>query len=371
MLGVDIMKLIIDKKVRLVIISVISLFLVLVSFLILKNIRNPGLKEEKKALYNYKNNTSMDFRVALKPNALYNDGTTLGEGNIFFSELIDSIKTNFKYQFEGERAAYIKGDYEIVALVEGFTGADKEQKVIWKKSFPIAPKESFEAKDKSISIEKEIGVNLEQYKSFAQSVSSSTRVEAQTRLSVIMNINLKAVTDKGIIDKKLAPSISIPLNANYFEVTKNQAQGKGEAIEETKEVKIPVNKKMVVSYSVILGILLAALVYAIFFTAGEESIDSHEKELKSIFKNHGDRMVALSDYIAFSSERYYSVWSIEDLVKISDEIGRPIMYKFSEDIRAIKQFYVCDDKSTYVFDIGEKIIKTVASGIDSMDNIKA
>jgi hypothetical protein len=365
------MRLVINKKIRLIALSCIILFIILVSFLLFNSIKSPGFKDEKISLYNYKNNANVDYKVSLKSNALYSDGTTLGEGNIIFSEFIDNIKASFRYQFEGERPADINGDYEIVALVEGLTGSDKEQKIIWQKTFPILQKESFEAKDKVVSIEKEVVVNLEEYKSFAQSIIDSTRVDSQTRLSVILNMNLKAATDIGVIDKKVSPSITIPLNSNYFEVVKNQTQGKTEAIEEVQKVKLPVNEKKVISYSIVLGILVLALVYTIFFITGTKNFNLQEKELKSIFKNHGDRMVALSDSLVFTSEQYYSVRSIEDLVKISDELGRPIMYTFSEDINNIKQFYVCDDKFIYIFDVGERIIECEVRSIDNKNQVEA
>jgi hypothetical protein len=222
------MKLVLDKKLRLIGLSGITLSIALVSFLLFNSIKSPGFKEEKVSLYNYKSNESVDYNVSLNPNALYSDGSTLGEGSVIFSEFIDNLKTNFTYQFEGERAADIKGDYEIIALVEGIIGNDKEQKIIWQKTFPILQKETFEANDKVVSINKEVVVNVEEYKSFAQSIIDSTRVDSQTRLSVIMNMNLKASTDKGVIDKKASPSITIPLNSNYFEVAKNQTQGKTE-----------------------------------------------------------------------------------------------------------------------------------------------
>jgi hypothetical protein len=138
-----------------------------------------------------------------------------------------------------------------------------------------------------------------------------------------------------------------------------------------QKVKLSVNEKTVILYSIVLGILVLALVYTIFFITGAENINLQEKELKSIFKNHGDRMVALSNNIAFTSERHCGVWSIEDLVKISDELGRPIMYKFSEDINNIKQFYVCDDKSIYMFDIGERIVECKVAGIDNKNRVEA
>ena len=47
----------------------------------------------------------------------------------------------------------------------------------------------------------------------------------------------------------------------------------------------------------------------------------------------------------------YEVFSIDDLVRIADEIGKPIVYRYSEDKNEIQRFYVLNDMEVYYLDI--------------------
>ena len=47
----------------------------------------------------------------------------------------------------------------------------------------------------------------------------------------------------------------------------------------------------------------------------------------------------------------YEVFSIDDLVRIADEIGKLIVYRYSEDKNEIQRFYVLNDMEVYYLDI--------------------
>lgn len=55
----------------------------------------------------------------------------------------------------------------------------------------------------------------------------------------------------------------------------------------------------------------------------------------------------------------YEVFSIDDLVRIADEIGKPIVYRYSEDKNEIQRFYVLNDMEVYYLDIkgSQKMLK--------------
>jgi hypothetical protein len=362
----------INKNLIIFLVVIVIVLIIITIFSLFKIIRYPTVKEGKNVLYTYKNGGLVSYRVSLKPNVLYMENSVLPEGNVFISQVVDDIIVNFKYDFEGERAADIKGDYEISAIVEGFTGNEKEQKIIWRKMFPILKKEAFESKDKSIAFEKEILINYQEYEKFARTVLESTKVSSQVRMTVAMNVNLKATTDKGVIEKRVSPSLRIPLVSNYFEIVKNQTQPKTEAIEETIKVTVPVSNVTVAIYIVVILILAAALLFLIFFVEATTTVyNPMEKELKKIIKNYGERMVAFDDHISFNCQNYYKVCSMEDLIKLSDELSRPIMYKFNSDINEIYEFFVFDDQSVYTFDARLKISESSPRLLDTQDGIEA
>ncbi len=86
------------------------------------------------------------------------------------------------------------------------------------------------------------------------------------------------------------------------------------------------------------------------------------KTLNKIFKKHGNRLVALKINIE-PAEQYINVRDIEDLVRIADEINKPIMYKYSSTPQEITRFYIIEENTLYLFDLKEYI--------DSLEKEKA
>lgn len=349
------MKIHINKNLRIILLITSIILMCAASFYLYKEVKYPSFKEEKITLFSYNNMTNVNYRVFLKPNILY-DVESIGEGNIYIAEFVDYIDTSFNYEFRGERYTDVKGDYEIIAKVEGVIGEDEDFKTIWKKDFVLLPKASFQANDKTISVKEDFKLKLQEYNEFAQQVIKTSKIGSKVKMTVLMNVRLKANTDKGIVEEKISPTMIIPLNANYFEIGGNLSQEKPGSIEETKQVQLPINKNKVIVYGIILGISLILLIFIIFFTKAKLMMDPFEKKIRKIFKKHGDRLVALNNEIAVTCENYSEVKSIEDLVRIADEIEKPITYKHSIDYKEISKFYVYDESQMYVFDLTTVLI---------------
>lgn len=344
------MELKINKMTRKVLMIIVTMLIIVVSFFLYKSVKHTGFKDEKVSLYSYENKGNISYNVFLKPNILYNDNS-MEEGNVYLTEFVDYINAIFNYEFKGEKEADIKGSYDITAVAEGYIGEKETYKTIWKKEFKLLPKTNFESKDKDLVIKKEVPIKYEEYNNFAKQVIQDSKFGLQVKLLVSMNVNLKADTGKGIIEEKMSPTMIIPLNTNFFEVTGELSKDKPGVIEGTKKIKLPVNKKKVIIYSFLLTILTAALLFLILFTSAFAADDPFIKSLNKIFKNYGDRLVALNDDAAVLNENISNVKSMEDLVKVSDEIGRPIVYKHSYSLKDINEFYVFDSNQSYVFNL--------------------
>ncbi len=356
------MKININKKLRIGLISVLVILIGIISFLLYKGIKDPGFEEQKKPVYSYNNKASINYKVFVKPNNLY-EKNPLDEGKIYITEFVDYINTTFNYEFTGERNADLNGSYTILGKIQGFTGEAEKLVNIWEKNYVIVPEKNFNFKDSSKSIKEELRLDINQYNAFVKEIVESSKINCQTNLSIVMNINLKGDTDKGPIEELISPSLIIPLNTSMFQIGGNTNIEKTGAIEEIIEVPLPINKKQVTIFGVILGILLIGLIYILLFTKAILSIkDPLEKTLKQIFKKHGDRFVALNSNSSIIGTNTNLVKSIEDLVRIADEIGKPILYKYSPNYNEIKRFYVIDREDIYVLDINESI------GINSKDN---
>lgn len=367
------MKKSINKRLKVALTAALLIIIVIMSSLLFFAIRHPGTSEEKLILLNYSNKTDAKYKVFLKPNPLY-DGDSLEEDKMYLNSYTDNIKANFQYEFNADKVVDIDGNYEIIVMVEGYTTEEKKVKIIWQKKFILVPKTDFKSKDTKILINKEITFLLEEYNSFATLISESSKLNMPVNATVLMNVNLNAKSGRNIIEKEFTPAITIPLNSNYFAITKSGIFDQPEVIEETKEIVLPVNQNVVIAYGAVLGIAFLALLYLLIFVKGNAPVDVFKKHLNKIFKFHGTRLVAINNEIGTSFGMYYKVKSIEDLVRIADELGKPIMYRFSTNSKEITKFYIHDDKAMYSFNLkdmlAEKDVEEVVVESINVDNNK-
>lgn len=351
------MKFSINKKLRILLIVILIIVIGGVSFLLYREVKHPGFEEQKITLYSYSNKASADYSVYFKPNELY-DAASMDEEQIYLTEFVDHIKANFNYEFSGDKDINLNGTYDIIAKVQGYT-TDREDNIIniWEKDFSLVPEKSFKINGETKSIRETVDVSLGAYNDFVTRILEASKLNCQTSLNVIMNINIKGGTGEGEIEETITPSLEIPLNSSMIQITGNREIDEPGSIEETNQVQLPVNRNMVILYGVIIGVSVLAIAFLIFFTEIGTTKDPFEKELRKLFKKHGDRFVALNTEIAATYENTSAVKTIDDLVRIADELGKPIMYKYSSDYKDINRFYVVNEDEIYMLDLNDMLLK--------------
>lgn len=339
-----------QKKFRMLFIFIVLLIISACIIFIVKEVQFPGYSEERNILYSFNNKENISYKVFLKPNILY-DTDSLGEDVIYISEFIDYIDAAFMYEFTGEKEANIEGKYEIIAQMEGYTGNEKEGtlRTVWTKYFTIVPAKDIQVRDKILSIEENIKINWHEYNNYVLKVLNVSKVSIPVKINVFMNVELKINTNGGIKELKHTPYMTIPLNTNYFQIVKKVNKETPGIIERIEQVPLPVNNFKVGIFSSIE--LIAWLIFAfIIFKTKSNKRTPLEIELNRIFKKYGDRLVTLTNE-AIVFETYSEVKAIEDLVRIADELARPIMYKHNASIDKISKFYVFDEKNMYILNI--------------------
>lgn len=324
----------------------------------------PHFIDESIVKYKYTQKGEVNYQVFLKPNNLYSEGS-MEEGKIYLTQIIDYIKINFSYIFEGNVPASIKGNYEIIAVIEGYTKDNEITKTIWKKVFPVIKKTYIEANKENISIDKTAIIKLAEYEEYARSIMQAIKVNSSARLSVQMNVDLTADIDEVFTQEKMSPSIEMPLNVSYFTISKLNNEEKPGIIEETRQVEVPADMKKIILCGMIIGILIVSLLFIIIFTIEPTEEHIYIKKFTKIFKNHGNRLVALKSKIDVPDKPCCNVRSIDDLVKIADELGRPVLYVYSPNYMEIDRFYVSGDTWIYILDIKDYIYSLIDRNIFS------
>lgn len=353
------MRIKLHKYLRFMLIILSVVIFAVASVMLYRELKVPKFTEEKVTLYKSNHKTDAKYQVFLKPNILY-DKNNLEEEQLYLTEFVDSIQTNFQYQFTGEADAEVIGDYAVIAAVEGYVTEEEKIKTIWKKEFVLSPKTEFKTSDKKITIKKDVSLKLEEYNTFVEQVAEASKVDASTKLSLFMNINSKASTDKGEVVEKFTPQLVIPLGSSNFEIIKSGVGEKPGILEETKKIQLPPNEMMINLYGAALGFAIILLSSLIGFTTNAQE-DPFTKKIKKIFKKHGNRLVALNAEVAVTCEAFSEVKSMDDLVRVADELGKPILYQYWEEPKNITQFCVYDDTCTYAYHIKDLPMEPVQS----------
>lgn len=348
------MKVKINKMVRIALIVSTVISTLILSVLIYREYTIPVFNEEKIQLYSYSHDGDINYNVFLKPNILYNE-PSLSEGNVYFTELVDYVDASFSYKFKCDKLVNFKGDYEIIAYLQGYETirSDEQQTntvyVLWQKEFPMTQKTSFYHNKNQASIKESIHTNYWEYKNMADEIINSLKVNMPTRLSVVMNINIKADTPEDIIENKLTQLMEIPLDSNHFTITKYEIDIEPEIIEETIKTELPPNSNKLTIYYVLIAVMVLMFILLLVFTTGAEGQDPYIIEINKIFKKYGNRLIAVKDDGSISNLSICKVHSMDDLVRFSDEMGKPIIYHYKKDPMEITEFYIIDNSLKYSF----------------------
>ena len=312
-----------------------------------KKIAHPGIREEKVPLFKYNKESNVNYTVNFKSdNMLYNVASS-EESGVYITEFSDYISVYFNAKFDGQESAEIEGDYEIVAVMEGYMPKEKEEMTIWKKEIVLLPNTPFKENTKNFTLSKDASIKLEDFNHYVATLVDVSKASSPVKLSVFMNVNLKAKTHHGIIEENYRPAIVLALNQSYFEIAKTNIEKMPKAVEVIKEVKLSMYQGGVIFLFIGLLLIVMLLVYLIFFTTGYKQ-SQFIKQVNKIFKKHGNRLVAIKDEIKLTPKSY-EVNSFDDLIRISDELGKPIMYKYNSEPKNINEFWVLDQDTRYIF----------------------
>ena len=323
----------INKLLRITLIIISSVLLLSMMYMLFITYNYQKYTKEKYPVYSYTNKANVNYLVFLIPNEIIAE-KSLNEGNTYITSLVDYIDTDLKYVFKGNRPGDIQGKYNVTAVLEGYIPDEKGVISLWKKNYIILPDTSFNG-NKEVSVEKEVPINIKAYNDFLKTVAKTIDFTVYSKLTITWNIITETKTDKGVIKEALSPAMEIPLSTKYFNISGKLADGKNSAIEDTKVIISPSFKRKITAYCSIGGISILSLIFLLLFTATYAVTDPFEKKLRHIFKEHGIRMVALNSEIPDTNKSVIEVESIDDLVKIADEIGKPILYKKSKNVKDI------------------------------------
>lgn len=294
----------------------------------------PITREISKPVFSYKQNINVDYEVFLKPNNFF-QYEKLGPNMAYIVPITDYIKTYLSYNFIGTDSVEFNGSYEVVQsctayMIEKEFGSDEVKKTkVWQFDEVLVPVTNFSQNGKEINISHEVPIDIIKQFDFLNKMKEELRFSPDlVELTVQYKVNINAKTKYGDIEDAVVANMVIPIGGSVFEVSGVLADQKEDAITVTEAISAEDVLKYRKVFAVAAVIIFILLILFVFVTKSKLKT-SFEREMEKIIKKYGNRIVSIQEEIGGFNTKKITIRleTFEDLVKVSDDLIKPIIYK--------------------------------------------
>lgn len=350
------MKIKLVKKVRNIIIGLILFLALTCGVLIYTTINATENINNTIELYSYELKPTLDYNITMIYNPIYNN-LNLGEEQTYIKKLLDYVTVNFGISYIGSDSYPIEIEYKIDATVTGQESTEPEsiiKGVCWSKVFPLINNQIINTTSNSCEIQKSINFSVADYENFANEAINITGIKIPHYLTIAMTGSIKIDTPYEVISLPINLNIQLPLLKDTFTITKSNTNIVQDTItsSETTTLPKPYNRIFIIIYVSIILLSIITITLLIIFSIEPTRQDIVYKKIKHIIKNYNSRLIAVRFMDDIVIKQIYSVQCIDDLVKVADEIERPIYYLYDKNkINYDSKFYVQDKDDLYIYDV--------------------
>jgi hypothetical protein len=301
-----------------------------------------------------------DYVVKLKDNSIFeaktlepppftivSTSTTLGPGQVIFPKLVETMDVTFDYSFKSDKPiTKITSNVGISVFLRAIRGEDTE---LWSKKFFILHTKKYG--DFNISFP----LNLIDYLEFSDIVEDETGVRGNN-LTITSDIHTVAETSFGLIDETFSQAMKGTLSGNTIEWDEDLIKAQPGMIKKTEVIPntsgylgLSVNQTKAVSISVVVVFFLLLLLSAVLYTKFRSpELSWIQKKLRQNSKKYGEIIAEAK----IEDGRNVTVASIEDLTKVANELGKPIIYQAPGAVGEPHSYYVFDGEIRYQYLLG-------------------
>jgi len=294
-----------------------------------------------------------NYVARLKPNTVYDNRTTLkpGEGTVY-RRITNQIDVNFTYTFESSAPTNLTIQYNVTEYVE----TAKWTKIISQHPIKTINTNGTEA---TLSISNLLPINVSSIEDLVKAMQKDTGIpmsEYSANIQIVMRI--RAETSEGIINKTFSPTLKMTFQSSREEgdiivITGLEDSDSGTITKTETIYRSWVKSQRDLSYILSITSLpgLAVTTWA-FIRTRPHKPQRPDKILQDFVAPYEEIIVETVPKPSLKKPKLASVNSIsvetmDDLVKIAEILGKPILHYYEPPENHI--FYVFDDTARYEF----------------------
>jgi len=270
---------------------------------------------------------------------------TLRPGETIFPKLVDKMDATFYYRLKSDRPlSEVAADVEITAILQASE--------LWSKRFPLLYAEE------SGNFKVSFSLDLAHYLESLEAIRAETGASAESySLTIIADVHTVAETEFEPINEVFSQTLSSTLGGGTLEWNEELTKNQPSSIQETKLVPNS-NRYLGLSVSGVrtLSVTVAAILFLFFafsvvlYVRSEPTeLSPIEEEALRIRKKYGELMAEATGHTPITSEKIISLGSMEDLIKIADELSKPIIHQTPSTTEEQHAYYVFDGSTRYEY----------------------
>jgi hypothetical protein len=330
---------------RFLVIGLIALLLVYSLANVYLAYRAPTTQQQNEPIIQYINTGSFSYLVYLNNNTVYNK-TILrpGEG-VYYSQLVNHINATFTYTFEVDDTAHINGTTSVQAII---------QTTQWTKTYTLVPQTPFTSTGQHATAMVSFPINTTRYEQILTKINQETGVPAVNPLLIIQSVvTVQASTSKGIVYSSFLPNINISLGQRTIDFSKILVTSEPGFLTGTKTVEVPGIYAQRSNWSIASILIFLGLLGFMLLTIGTIEEETETKtQIKKIMKKYSDWIVEADPQPDATKMRIIALKSIEDLAKIGEELGKPMVhYTTKTQNEEAHMFFIIDESVFYEFEL--------------------
>jgi len=332
------------KSIIIKYIVLISLIFTVTTMLISKTIK----KDELKNIV-YTENSSLDYKVYLKPNDFFNT-RYLEKNNQYIASLIDFIEADFIYELEAsEENIDCNYTYKIIAEVNVQDKVNHNSLYKFTDELIGETALSFNTNTK-LRINEPIKIDYNRYNDIVNRfVDMYDLKNSNSIVTVNMYVNLNDNTGHGSEECLPVISLNIPLTIKTIAIDFES----NEVNASERNVRTTINSEKYLFGATILLIidiiLVIKLIRFIKDTKDEKSV--YKMRLRKIMSNYGSYIQKLNNEFIFDDDyQVLEIKSFEDLLQVRETINQPILMT-EQKLAMETYFFIPSEKNVYIYEL--------------------
>ena len=336
------------KSIRYFYLASSILILVCSSVYLLKTLvsaENYSVRNEE--IYSYKNSFNYDYKVNILKNPYIEESYLEMKEEAYVTDLIQSIDLNLNYKYDANVESNVEYEYSVKGFLEATYTKDSEVQKVWEKEYSLLDTKKETKNTDLINVKENLKLDLRDENALVKQFEQELGMNIDAKYIVMLEIKTNTSVEGEKVSNKYVSSVNIDLAEKTTKINGENNKEDKKYISKQVEEQVKFN---VMSIIIALALDVLAIIIIRYITNKTSSTNrirnEYRQELNRILRLCQDKIVQVNTQYDMKNERIVDVKDFGEIIKVSEELFKPILYWSAKD-REEAWFSVVSNHVTY------------------------